>query len=102
VWLVNGGRGRFLTPIVNDTLRPKFRIIRYDVECMRPMTSVCQRSAAIMEAYMSQVRPELYVWKPGIVLLMDNRQCLHGRSQEPAMQEDHRVLERVLVAENSD
>jgi hypothetical protein len=96
VWLVNGGRGRFYTSIVNDTLVPGFRIVRYDEGCMRPIEGAQQRANLVR----TRVR-ELAVWKmhwrEDFVLVLDNWRVLHGRGAAELEISGTRGLERILV-----
>jgi alpha-ketoglutarate-dependent taurine dioxygenase len=70
--------------------------IRYDMDCMRPMTKEAQELKVLVEARIScsaQLRIE---WQPECLLIIDNRRMVHarGKSSQP---DKHRVLKRMLI-----
>ncbi len=96
VWLVNGGRGRFLTPILNDTLVPDSCIFRYDRCVMRPMRPSAE-SVAFIDSLENREPTAAIEWHPGLCLVLDNWRMLHARAPRPAEPELDRLIERVLV-----
>jgi L-asparagine oxygenase len=70
--------------------------IRYDMDCMRPMTKEARELKALVEARIScsaQLRIE---WQPECLLIIDNRRMMHarGKSSQP---DKRRVLKRMLI-----
>lgn len=102
VWIVNGGRGRYLTPLINDTQYPGRQMLRYDQECMRPFEPGSCRSAQVMQEYIDRAEPQACSWTRGKVLVIDNWSVMHGRGEATAGAGEHRVLERVLVTNGED
>jgi alpha-ketoglutarate-dependent taurine dioxygenase len=98
VWLVNGGRGRFLTSIVSDQLVRGRSVVRYDPHCMRPALPSFRTSDSVLKAALTSESPLAVEWEPAATLIIDNWRVLHGRGDAPATEED-RVLERLLVAD---
>ncbi len=98
VWLVNGGHGRFLSPLVNDTLVPGATVLRFDPCCMRPATEGFGASQQILEQAISNVSPINVDWMRERLLVLDNWRVLHARSDQPQEQDTNRLLERILVS----
>lgn len=97
VWLVNGGRGRFYTPILNETLVPGTTIARFDRNCMKPVGDEASRSLEILENVLALSEPQSISWSKARVLIVDNWRVLHARGPKPSEENESRVLERVLV-----
>jgi hypothetical protein len=97
VWLVNGGRGCFLSPILNDTILPGAQIFRYDACVMRPMWTGGGQSMALVKALDNQRASAVIDWRPGLCLVLDNWRMLHARAPRPDQPEHERLIERVLV-----
>jgi alpha-ketoglutarate-dependent taurine dioxygenase len=98
VWLVNGGRGRFLTTLLNNTLVPGSTIFRYDRCCMRPAHPTFNKSSLILDSRCNELTPITINWTNGLILILDNWRMLHARGQGSIEDNKQRVLERVLVA----
>jgi hypothetical protein len=98
VWLVNGGRGRFFTSLMNDTLVPGITITRYDQCCMRPAHRTFGSSSVILNSYCRETDPYTVNWAKGLLLILDNWRILHARGRSSDVDNENRVLERVLVA----
>jgi len=97
VWLVNGGRGRFLTSLINDTLMPGFTIVRHDRGCMKPAYQTFGQSSLILEGYCRKTDPLTISWTRELVLILDNWRMLHARGRSSDVDNECRILERVLV-----
>jgi alpha-ketoglutarate-dependent taurine dioxygenase len=70
--------------------------VRYDMDCMRPMTREARELKVLVEARIScsaQLRIE---WRPECLLIIDNRRMVHarGKSSRP---DKRRVLKRMLI-----
>lgn len=98
VWLVNGGHGRFLSPLVNDTLVPGTTVLRFDPCCMRPATEGFGTSQQIIEQAIRDASPINVDWVRDRLLVLDNWRVLHARADQPQEQDANRVLERVLIS----
>jgi len=103
VWFVNGGRGRFFTPLLNDTLVPDAEIFRFDRCVMRIADEAAQASSRIIKLA-DLMSPTCRIeWQLGVCLLLDNWRMLHARSKEALNLEgissgdSARILERALV-----
>ncbi len=97
VWVVNGGRGRFLTPIFNNGLVSGSTLVRYDRGCMRPAHLAFNRAADILDLRSQEIKPVQIHWKLGHTLVLDNWRMLHARGSSSLEGVERRVLERVLV-----
>jgi alpha-ketoglutarate-dependent taurine dioxygenase len=98
VWLVNGGRGRFLTSIVTDQLVRGASVVRYDPNCMRPALDSFMTSYSVLKAALIPASALAVEWQPAVTLVIDNWRVLHGRGDAP-VRDEARVLERLLVAD---
>lgn len=97
VWVVNGGRGRFLTTVFNNSLVSGSTIVRYDRGCMRPAHPAFNRAADILDLRSQENKPVQINWKLGRTLVLDNWRMLHARGSSSLEAAERRVLERVLV-----
>jgi alpha-ketoglutarate-dependent taurine dioxygenase len=97
VWLVNGGRGRFLTSIVNETASPGKRIARFDKHCMRPYIDPVSESEQAVDEYVANAPISEHSWEPEVILMIDNWSALHARAGAASLPDDNRVLERILI-----
>jgi hypothetical protein len=97
VWLVNGGRGRFLTSLLSDTLVPRHLLVRFDRACMRPVHPSFLQSESLLETALATTAPLRVDWVHGKALVIDNWQALHARSGSPRRSNEDRILERVLI-----
>ena len=96
VWLVNGGRGRFLTSILNSTAVKGESVLRFDMACMRPRSASPEAARALQRACAS--KPTRVDWESETVLVLDNWRVLHARGGATSATDDAvRVLERVSV-----
>lgn len=95
VWLVNGGRGKFLTSLLDFDVAPHEHMLRFDLGCMRPALDSFGRSAVVLRRACKRLAIS-WQWNPGFVLVIDNWRSLHSRGGRPRVQEN-RMLERVLV-----
>jgi hypothetical protein len=101
VWLVNGGRGRFLSSIRVEGSSTNESYWRFDLECMRPLSDVGAEVAREFEQHMSHVRPTEVHWQPDLLLILDNWRVIHGRANGDHP-EPERVLERILIHKNQE
>lgn len=95
VWLVNGGRGRFLTSII-DSSDGGQTVVRFDSGCMTPAERSFGRSAAILATRARKVASAV-LWRQGEALIIDNWRVVHARGPHPRRAEE-RLLERVMIA----
>lgn len=98
VWLVNGGRGRFYSPIINIDMIEAVSIVRYDLNCMRPVTRHADESGRAFWGALQNAPRMAFSWRDGIILLIDNWRMLHARGPKPSFLENDRVLERILIS----
>jgi len=89
VWLVNGGRGKFYSSILSNTNNKN--IIRYDEDCMRPITSI--RSKDLIHRLISDSKKVEINWRRNLTVVIDNWRILHKRSD--AKNSEERVLQRI-------
>jgi alpha-ketoglutarate-dependent taurine dioxygenase len=97
VWVVNGGRGRFLTTVFNNSLVSGSTIVRHDRGCMRPAHPAFNRAADILDLRSREIKSVRINWKVGHTLVLDNWRMLHARGSSSLEGVERRVLERVLV-----
>ena len=95
VWLVEGGRGRFLTSILSQPISDSSDTLRFDEGCMRPADRTFGASRAVLARVCAQ-RSRGILWEPDRTLLIDNWRTLHAREATVA-NDTERVLERVMV-----
>jgi alpha-ketoglutarate-dependent taurine dioxygenase len=94
-WFVNGGRGRFFTPIMSDTCVPSCLVFRFDERVMRPALSSSD-SGSILKKQVASTTSIRIEWEPNFVLVLDNWRMLHAREGGNAPDQP-RVLLRSLV-----
>ncbi len=94
VWLVDGGRGRFLTSVLTNTHGAR-DLLRFDEGCMRPADNAFGDARAVLLRVLAS-RSVGIAWVPSQTVVLDNWRTLHAREGAPVDDED-RVLERVLV-----
>jgi L-asparagine oxygenase len=70
--------------------------VRYDKDCMRPMTAKARHLEAIIEVRISQSAQTQIDWKPECLLIIDNRRMLHARASSTQI-DKNRVLKRILI-----
>jgi L-asparagine oxygenase len=95
VWLVDGGRGRFLTSILARPEGGADDLIRFDEGCMRPADREFGAGRETILRLLEN-RERAVTWSPTKTLVLDNWRTLHAREDAVTVNED-RVLERVLV-----
>jgi alpha-ketoglutarate-dependent taurine dioxygenase len=98
VWLVNGGRGRFYSPIINCDVIQGNAIVRYDLNCMRAITEQAEESGRSFNGFLMNAPYKAYSWIHDQVLVIDNWRMLHARGPKPARSENDRILERILIS----
>jgi Taurine catabolism dioxygenase TauD, TfdA family len=95
VWLVSGGRGRFLTSILaRNQATGRYRC-RFDMNCMQPADDSFGKSAQVLLDACKKNRIA-WTWEDGVVLIIDNWRTLHARGGDVGHYEE-RILERVLI-----
>lgn len=93
VLLVNGGRGRFYSTIlekINEDMR-----IRFDIDCMRPALTEFASSIKLMNKIIEGAGTEEIDWKKNQCLIFDNWKLVHSRAN--ATNKFDRVLERIWI-----
>jgi alpha-ketoglutarate-dependent taurine dioxygenase len=95
VWLVDGGRGRFLTSILGSVDGAETPLVRFDEGCMRPADPTFGAGRETIHR-LTSFYEQAIDWVPGRTVVLDNWRTLHARSGFAAPDET-RVLERVLV-----
>jgi len=99
VWLVNGGRDRFYTPIVDEDIIAGRLVFRFDPCCMRPVHDFFESERVVQDA-IQQAKDVAIKWAPGLLLILDNWRVLHARGEAPQSDDSGRLLERVLIDES--
>jgi hypothetical protein len=97
VWLVDGGRGRFLTSVLSHVDGQSCEMFRFDEGCMRPADKTCGAARTVILRILAN-RGVAIEWVPARTIVLDNWRTLHAREGAPLDDAD-RVLERVLVRE---
>lgn len=98
VWLVDGGRGCFLTSILTPSEAGASDLIRFDEGCMSPADTHCGEGRRVILRLLAN-RGRAVEWVPGRAVVIDNWRTLHARDQAKNLNEE-RVLERVLVSQS--
>ncbi|MBR0754955.1 TauD/TfdA family dioxygenase [Bradyrhizobium jicamae] len=70
--------------------------IRYDMDCMKPMTREAHSLKALLEARIQDCKTTQIQWKPKDLLIIDNRRMLHARASS-ARPDTGRLLKRMLI-----
>ncbi|WP_081494288.1 TauD/TfdA family dioxygenase [Bradyrhizobium genomosp. III] len=70
--------------------------IRYDMDCMKPMTKEAHSLKAVLEARIQDCKSTRIEWHPKSLLIIDNRRMLHARGSS-ARPDTGRILKRMLV-----
>jgi L-asparagine oxygenase len=73
--------------------------IRYDMDCMRPMTADARKSKTLLESRIYARPCERIDWQAGKLLAIDNHRMVHARG-EAEQPDPNRVLKRILIGEN--
>ena len=70
--------------------------IRYDMDCMRPMTKEARELKALVQARIARSEQMYVDWQPLCLLIIDNVRMIHarGKSDRP---DTTRVLKRILI-----
>ena len=102
VWIVNGGREKFLSTVLAGMTRVSVQFLRFDTACMRPAHSRFESSASILRDAIAQASPMNHSWDSGEMLIFDNWRMLHARPEEGDHIDDGRILERSMAAYGSE
>lgn len=80
-----------LAELANDGLA-----IRYDRDCMRPMTAEARELQALVENWIHRSETTQIFWEAECLLVIDNHRMVHarGKSERP---DTNRVLKRILI-----
>lgn len=70
--------------------------IRYDMDCMRPMTREARELEALIEVRISRSAQTQIDWQPESLLIIDNRRMVHARGKSNGP-DTSRVLKRALM-----
>jgi L-asparagine oxygenase len=70
--------------------------IRYDMDCMRPMTREARELEALIEARISRSALTQIDWQPESLLIIDNRRMVHARGKNNGP-DTSRVHKRMLI-----
>jgi Taurine catabolism dioxygenase TauD, TfdA family len=91
------GNGPLLSILYGDVADPYFR---YDLDLMLGITPQAQSILEKLPAIVREVKQEVAI-EPGMLLVVDNRYCVHSRSQFKACYNGKdRWLQRMLVMED--
>jgi alpha-ketoglutarate-dependent taurine dioxygenase len=93
VWLVNGGRGKFYTSMIDEN-NNDYRI-RFDLACMRPALADFKSSEDIMASAISSSNNQEINWNANQCIIFNNWKLLHSRAD--ATNSAERILERVWI-----
>lgn len=70
--------------------------VRYDTDCMRPMTAEAREVALLLEANIEKSQQCEIDWEENCLLVVDNRRMVHARGKGE-LPDKSRVLKRILV-----
>jgi L-asparagine oxygenase len=70
--------------------------IRYDMDCMQPMTKEAHELRKLIEARIRCSEQTHIEWEPGCLLIIDNRRMVHARGKS-VRPDTSRVLKRMLI-----
>jgi L-asparagine oxygenase len=93
LWATGHVRPRFCTfaKKAGDGLK-----IRYDMDCMKPMTKEAHGLKALVDARIQDCRSMRIEWEPQNLLIIDNRRMLHARASS-TRPDAGRILKRMLI-----
>lgn len=72
--------------------------VRYDMDCMRPMTKEAIELKAILESRINASAQRRIDWQIGNLLVIDNHRMIHARGEAQRLDPD-RLLKRILLGE---
>lgn len=70
--------------------------VRYDKDCMRPMTREARELEALVEQRINHSEKTHISWEPECLLIIDNQRMVHARGKS-ARADESRVLKRILI-----
>jgi L-asparagine oxygenase len=70
--------------------------IRYDKDCMRPMTAEARELEMIIECRINRTARKQIDWEFGCLLVIDNHRMVHARGKSNRI-DTNRVLKRILI-----
>jgi L-asparagine oxygenase len=70
--------------------------VRYDKDCMRPMTREARELEALVEQRIKCSEKTHISWEPECLLVIDNRRMVHARGASKRL-DANRVLKRILI-----
>ncbi|MHC2256472.1 L-asparagine oxygenase [Bradyrhizobium embrapense] len=70
--------------------------VRYDKDCMRPMTREARELEALVEQRINCSEKTHVSWEPKCLLIIDNQRMVHARGSS-ARPDANRVLKRILI-----
>lgn len=105
IWIVNGGRGCFLSPILAEQQVNKDPLLRFDLSCMKPAHQRFAEAATLLNEALNRTKPISINWYEGLTVVLDNWRVLHARADNETcstqnslnQEEEEREIERVLV-----
>lgn len=74
-------------------------LVRYDMDCMRPMTSEASELKALLQHRIETTVETSNIWEPGSLLVIDNHRMVHARGVAPKP-DANRLLKRILIGES--
>jgi hypothetical protein len=88
------GAGPLVSVLFGDRLDP---FLRYDLDLMRGETPEAEHALQVVRDLVNQARRDVVI-EPGSLLMIDNRRCVHARSDFKAYYDGHdRWLQRMAV-----
>ncbi|HEY7213895.1 MAG TPA: TauD/TfdA family dioxygenase, partial [Thermoanaerobaculia bacterium] len=88
------GAGPLVSILYGDRLDP---FLRYDLDLMVGQTPEAQRALQVVRGLVNQVKRDVVI-EPGSLLILDNRRCVHARSDFKAYYDGRdRWLQRMAV-----
>jgi hypothetical protein len=70
--------------------------VRYDKDCMRPMTAEARKLEALINFRMDCTVQQQIDWEPECLLIIDNKRMVHARGKSNRA-DTNRVLKRILI-----
>jgi hypothetical protein len=95
VWLVDGGRGKFYSNLIEE-IGNDYRL-RYDSACMRPALKSFSESYKVLNNKISTCPSKHIYWNKNQCVIFNNWKLIHSRSNAKDETYANRTLERIWI-----